>query len=573
VSAGENRIDTPGRVAGDVGVGVSLESVTWLRVQLIVRICIEPPGADLADPGLVPVGRATPIVRPVAHAREQDGIVLRFNVMQGPNLDPLAAGTWLLTSGGRPIELTARADVPASLAAGTFDIPQGTYRVAPEVDASGRLLLSVELNRFRRPRAGRSSPSSRGAADRFAPGRAPVAALAARAARAIRRAARRVVRRARVRRLAFRLAFALFGGIPPRSRPSVVFVSSGHARLGGNLKTVHDRMVQRGLDRSCHLAQVHKPLPGHRRTVRQWLRLAWLLGRADVVLVAGSRERSIYEVEFGPHVRVVQLWHASGAFKTVGYSRIGKPNGPDPWSRIHKCYTHAIVSSAHDVPFYAEAFGIPEERLVPIGIPRMDRFFDPGYRAGALGSVRGQFPMIAGRRVILFAPTFRGRGASDGRYPAERLELPALHALCVELDAIAIVKMHPFVRAPVEIPAPLADRIVDATRTSLDVNDLLFAIDVLVTDYSSIMFEFAALGRPMVFYAFDLEEYVAGRDFYVPFEQFVPGPIVRTFAELVDAIRHAETPSAATTTFAKRHFAHLDAGSTDRVIDELVLAP
>jgi len=95
---------------------------------------------------------------------------------------------------------------------------------------------------------------------------------------------------------------------------------------------------------------------------------------------------------------------------------------------------------------------------------------------------------------------------------------------------------------------------------------------VLVTDYSSIMFEYAALGRPMVFYAFDLEEYVAARDFYVPFEHFVPGPIVRTFADLLDAIRHAETPSPATTEFAKRHFAHLDDGSTDRVIDELVLA-
>jgi CDP-ribitol ribitolphosphotransferase / teichoic acid ribitol-phosphate polymerase len=572
VSGGEDPIETARPSAGDGGVGVCLESVSWVRVQVIVRVRVDAPGADLADPGLVPVGRSMPIVRPVGHARSQDSLILRFNVMQGPNLDPLAPGTWILTSGGRPVELAAEPGLPVALEAATFDIPQGTYRVAPEVDASSRLLLHVELGRKRRARR-TAGPSGTVARERPSWMRPLLPAARSTPARAVRRAGRRALQRARVRRLAFRLAFALFGAIPRGSRRRAVFVSSGHVRLGGNLKTVHDRMVERGLDRSCHLAQLHKPPPGRRRTVGQWLGLAWLLARADVVLVAGSRERSIYEVEFGPDVRIVQLWHASGAFKTVGYSRIGKPGGPDPYSRIHKNYTHAIVSSTHDVPFYAEAFGIPEDRLVPIGIPRMDRFFDPGYAAVALRSVRRHFPMVAGRRVILFAPTYRGRGASDGSYRVEQVDLRALHALCEELDSVAIVKMHPFVRAPVAIPAELADRIVDATRTSLDVNDLLFGVDVLVTDYSSIMFEFAALGRPMVFYAPDLEEYVAGRDFYVPFEQFVPGPIVRTFADLLDAVRRAETPSPATTAFAKRHFAHLDAGSTDRVIDELVLAP
>ena len=119
-----------------------------------------------------------------------------------------------------------------------------------------------------------------------------------------------------------------------------------------------------------------------------------------------------------------------------------------------------------------------------------------------------------------------------------------------------------------------ATGLIDGTATPIDVNDLLFVVDLLITDYSSIVFEFSTLGRPMLFYAYDLDEYIAERDFYVPFEAFVPGRIVRTFGRA--AGRH---PTATTTSadkvgaFARRHFDHLDGTSTDRVIDELVVEP
>jgi CDP-ribitol ribitolphosphotransferase len=86
------------------------------------------------------------------------------------------------------------------------------------------------------------------------------------------------------------------------------------------------------------------------------------------------------------------------------------------------------------------------------------------------------------------------------------------------------------------------------------------------------VFEYSTLGRPMLFYAYDLEEYVASRDFYEPYEEFVPGRIVRTFEELVDAIRRADYQVEKVARFAARHFDHLDGSSTDRVI-ELILSP
>ena len=133
------------------------------------------------------------------------------------------------------------------------------------------------------------------------------------------------------------------------------------------------------------------------------------------------------------------------------------------------------------------------------------------------------------------------------------------------------MKMHPFIREPAPIPDGLRDRLVDGTRTTMDVNDLLFAVDLLITDYSSIVFEFSTQLKPMLFFAYDLEEYVASRDFYVPFEEFVPGRIARHFHEVVAAIERDDYEAEKVMDFRSRHFDHLDGGATDRVIDELIL--
>jgi CDP-ribitol ribitolphosphotransferase len=136
---------------------------------------------------------------------------------------------------------------------------------------------------------------------------------------------------------------------------------------------------------------------------------------------------------------------------------------------------------------------------------------------------------------------------------------------------VVIFKMHPFVRTPLAIPEAFRDRLIDATRTSLDVNDLMFVVDLLITDYSSIVYEYAALGRPMLFFAYDLDEYIASRDFYEPFESFVPGRIVRTFDALLEAIRRDDYQIEKIAPFVARHYAYTDGHSADRVIDQLIL--
>ncbi len=521
-----------------------LAGLSWTRTQLAVRL--RAGTGSLPDPDrLVLVGPGDARMPPTGRSNDDDATVVRFNVMSGPGQQPLASGRWTLRIAGdrgatAPLRLSAAAGAPGVEAPMTFAIRGGRQfgvRAALDGSRGGSLVLDVQAPRSRAWRARRRH-----------------------ALKLMGRAALSVVQR-------------LFRAIPGRRRRRVLFMSS-RVGLTGNNKVVHERMLERGLDREVDirtLAESDRKVRGRLSRVVTLLRQLWVIARADVILVENSRHQLLYQLRFPVDVRFIQLWHAAGAFKTVKNSRIGKRGGPDPWGVRHKNYTHVTVSSAFEVPFYAEAFGIPESRVVATGIPRQDVFFDERRRAAGLASARAAYPEAEGRFTILFAPTYRG-SALKARYDLDKLDYPALHALCVEKDAVCIIRMHPAVRHPIGIPDELRDRLLEKPAVHVDVRDLMFAVDLLVTDYSSIMFDFALLRRPMLFYAYDLEEYVGARDFYEPYETFVPGRIVRTFEQLIGAIRRDDYERHKVEEFVARRYAHTDGRATDRVIDELVLA-
>ena len=533
------------------GAGVQLGALGWERIQLTMRLDIDSGQQEafrVDQFALVPQGGGDPLAAmPGARADCAPGSqVVRFNVFAGPGRAPLAPGPWALA--------VRRADEWVPIPAGPgldprawsrdFEYPGGMYRVGIRAEGAGRL-ATVHISVWQ--------PSGR-------PGRWPF--------RSIRRGWRRLVRR--VRQRSFGLLVGTLRLVLPSRRRRVVFTSDSRESLGGNLKLVHDRMVARGLNRRLSMETIFRPSIRVGRSLRDRLRMVWLFGSADVILL-DDYQPAIYQLGTRQDVRIIQLWHAWGAFKTVGFSRIGKPGGPSPFSRVHRNYSYAIVSSSHEVPFYAEAFGIPEQQVIPTGTPRMDEFLDPARQAAGRARALAAVPAAADREVILFAPTFRGSGARRARYPTEMIDVERFHRLAVQRDAVVVFKMHPFVHRPLDIPPALADRLIDGGQADADINDLLLLADLLVTDYSSLVFEYAALGRPMLFYAFDLEEYTSTRDFYEPFEEFVPGRIVRSFGELLEAIERQEFDVEKVRPFAQRHLPSTSGSATDRIIDELIL--
>jgi CDP-glycerol glycerophosphotransferase (TagB/SpsB family) len=529
--------------AGTRDPAIDLSSIRWERVQLVIEARVAP--AAPLDPGRLRLsevgGRRS--MAPTRIERAEDRLTVHYNVITGLDRDRLPSGRWAL---GVPVTLDdpSAAGLHVDGAGRSFLLEHGLFTVAPAYDGASRTLALVA------------------SVDETVQRRADLSVVDR-----VRMAGRWLGIHAR--RLGF-LSLIRASRLTRRDRrPEILFASALISELSGNLGAVHDRMVERGLDRDYELVTALRP-PRDRRGFLGRVRLASALDRATVVLLDDSYP-PLHWLKIGPSVRVIQMWHAAGAFKTVGYSRVGTPTDADRFARVHRKYTAAIVSSEHDVPFYAEAFGIPEEIVFPTGIPRMDRFFDERSRVAGLAAARAAFPETDGRTTILYAPTFRGDGPKSSHFDLGVLDYAGLHAVAVDKDAVVIIKLHPFVVQPLGIPAAFADRLLDGSRATIDVNDLLFAVDLLITDYSSIVFEFSTLGRPMLFYAYDLDDYVGSRDFYVPFQAFVPGRIVRTFPEVLDAIRRDDYEAAKVAQFAVQHFAHLDAGSADRVIDQLVL--
>ena len=143
-----------------------------------------------------------------------------------------------------------------------------------------------------------------------------------------------------------------------------------------------------------------------------------------------------------------------------------------------------------------------------------------------------------------------------------------MSAICRAIgdDYVILVKHHPFVKEKHPIPEELSHRVIDVYDYP-SVNDLLFVTDVLISDYSSVIFEASLLDIPMLFYGFDLDEYIRTRDFYYEFRDFVPGKIVYNQEELISALKTGDFEAEKVSVFKNRFFDYTDGKSTQRVCE------
>jgi CDP-ribitol ribitolphosphotransferase len=348
-------------------------------------------------------------------------------------------------------------------------------------------------------------------------------------------------------------------------KPRVLFASEMRPGLEGNLLAVRDRLVARGLDRQLDLRYSFRT--SRTATSKSFLSVLQELARADIVLI-DDYFPPLEKLTLKPDCRIIQVWHAGSGFKSVGFSRFGKFGSPG-LTNAHRTYTYAITASHHLKHVYAEVFGIEEEAVIPTGLPRIDMFLDPAAQAEARAEVYESFPALRGKRVIMFAPTFRGRGVNQAHYDYSQIDFKALYDLCGD-DTVVAFRMHHFVSEPVPIPESMRDRFIDVADYR-NGNNLLLVTDLLVTDYSSIIFEYSLLDRPMLFFAYDEQVYSAVRGFHRPYAETAPGKICHTFDELLEAIRTEDFELGRTAAFREENFDVIDTHSSDRVIDWLIL--
>jgi CDP-glycerol glycerophosphotransferase len=226
------------------------------------------------------------------------------------------------------------------------------------------------------------------------------------------------------------------------------------------------------------------------------------------------------------------------------------------------------------------AFDLPDARVVVTGDPRDDVLL-LGSDAERTASARALlFEGLAmpptGQRVLLYAPTWRDGEADPGIPSAAEWE--RIVRMLDDTDSLLVVRPHPHGVGDYADGFAASPRIVLLSATACaDVTPVLPAVDVLVTDYSSIAFDFALTGRPIVFLAPDVESYSASRGLYAPYESFSGGTEVRDWTHVVERLEAVIADPAArkraaehSEALAAAHHAFRDGRNTDRVYSQIV---
>jgi CDP-glycerol glycerophosphotransferase len=279
----------------------------------------------------------------------------------------------------------------------------------------------------------------------------------------------------------------------------------------------------------------------------------------------------------------VQAWHGT-PLKRLGNDIVRTSNVIYSKRAVHRRYrregeraTLWIAPSRFVAEKYVSAFDLArsgkQDAVEVAGYPRNDAL--SRITPEGVAAVKERLGVAPGRRVILYAPTWRDdEHAGAGFVNRCPVDFEALRRELGETHVI-LFRAHYLTAAAVDFEKH-AGFLVDVSSVN-EVNDLYAIADVLVTDYSSVFFDFANTGRPILFYMYDLEHYAEDiRGFYLSLDE-LPGPIIRTEAELTAAVKAASDPGAeADPALAERYrefvgrFTYLDDGrAARRVVERL----
>ena len=265
----------------------------------------------------------------------------------------------------------------------------------------------------------------------------------------------------------------------------------------------------------------------------------------------------------------INLWHACGAFKKFGRStaelKFGSSAATLDKYPNYVNLTHVTVSSPEVIWAYEEAMHLPKGIVKATGVSRTDQFYDKKFVESRKQKLYEIMPEAKDKKVILYAPTFRGHVAtasSPDRIDFERF--------CRELgnEYVIVCKHHPFVKNPPIIPEELQHFARDLTKY-LSIEDLLCCADICISDYSSLVFEYSLFEKPMIFYAYDYDNYCDWRGFYYDYSEFTPGPVVQTEDELLNSIKNIDTQfdKQKVIDFKEKFMGSCDGHATERIIE------
>ncbi|NLK28759.1 MAG: CDP-glycerol glycerophosphotransferase family protein [Clostridiales bacterium] len=361
--------------------------------------------------------------------------------------------------------------------------------------------------------------------------------------------------------------------------PNILLFESNLGRnYTGNPKAIYEELVRQGLDKKyrCYFIfeDTKTVIPGLAKKVkRNRFRYFLLFARAGVWI---SDSRFPMYIIKRPECRYIQTWHGTPLKKLaldMDTVFMAGETGIDDYKKNFyenaKTWDYLISQNHYSTVIFRRAFGF-KKTMLEIGYPRNDILFQMNH-AEDIRNLKLSLGLPLDKRIILYAPTWRDNEFyGQGKYKFNPSIDFSLLQEALGGDSVLIVKYHYLVMDRIDW-SPYHGFIYSFDM-SYDIALLYLVSDLLITDYSSVMFDYNLLKRPMFFYCYDLEEYKDTlRGFYFDFLEEAPGPVVLTTQDLIDAILHYNSDDyrKKQEAFTKK-YNHLDDGQASKRIVQLI---
>jgi len=377
----------------------------------------------------------------------------------------------------------------------------------------------------------------------------------------------------------YKLIFTIAGAILPKDKHLIIFESFLGKQYSDSPRAIYEYMAVNYPDYRMYWS-------ADRRNIRQFnqndvlvvrrfsIKWLFLMNRAKY-WVTNSRlplwipkpKKTIY----------LQTWHGTPLKRlATDMDEVHMP-GTDTeqykqnFTKEAQKWDYLVSPNAYSSEIFKRAFRF-DKTMIESGYPRND-FLINANEAATIAEIKERCQLSADKKIILYAPTWRdNQFYGRGKYKFDiQMDLERMKNELGE-DYIIVLRLHYLIAENIDLSA-YEDFVYDFSFHG-DIRELYLIADLLITDYSSVFFDYANLRRPMLFYVYDIEDYRDNlRGFYFDFESKAPGPLVKTTKGIIQEIRNIEQfgfkPSAITAEFYETFCYLEDGNASERVVEEV----
>ncbi len=300
--------------------------------------------------------------------------------------------------------------------------------------------------------------------------------------------------------------------------------------------------------KSC-LKQFEYTKLGKLKYLFSFIKQTYLFNTSSIILLDGNS--FVYSnIKAKKDVKVVQLWHATGAIKNFGNLA----------NRLYdiKEYTNVIVASEYFRTIFAKALNTKIENVLALGISKTDYLFNQAYHEEQRNKFYQNHPELMNKKIILYAPTFRGMGVNDMNF--DRNSKIEKLSSCLNDKYEIIVKTHPLISENI-----FFDKSIEVINE--DIYQLLLVSDYIISDYSSLIFDGMILNKKIILYLYDLDNYSEDRGLCLDIDEL---PLKKGYSiEEVAQIINENLDNEEYSDFKKQYLNAIDGYSTKRIVEYL----